>query len=327
MTRHDYQKQIAAYVGHCLRHDITGGFAFLKNTPNQTTLLKRYLKRLESRLFLSVPRLRFKTAIPWVRKLLKAFAGYYVEVLVKKTPIAQAEEVLVARIESEILHHPLNADSTEEKLKAIDIELSKRFSEIGWFYLGGRTAPFLGPYIYEEQTVKNFSVDLPLGRRDLKVVFMKKFHSRSWLDFVTLGKSGTGGWAKTDGLYCVEDVYDLESNRFKVNYLQHEAQHFDDYERFPVLKDGHQAILEYRAKLVELIYSETIATFRYFMDEAVGNPQNPHAYASWLIKKALEEKLQIHSDMEFNEFDDLSALQEAAGAVYDESTASLMKNS
>ena len=60
-----------------------------------------------------------------------------------------------------------------------------------------------------------------------------------------------------------------------MSYLKHEAQHFDDYNRFPHLKQGHQAHLEFRAKLVELIYVESLKGFLKFLSEAENEPEVP----------------------------------------------------
>jgi hypothetical protein len=68
-----------------------------------------------------------------------------------------------------------------------------------------------------------------------------------------------GGWAiKEDAnLYCNKGDYDLNSEHFKVSYLKHETIHFTDLNEYPQLSS---ADLEYRAKLIELMYctQETI---------------------------------------------------------------------
>lgn len=83
---------------------------------------------------------------------------------------------------------------------------------------------------------------------------MDGFVSRSWLDFISFGNVGTGGWIGKDGsLCCIKSLYDINSQNFKTSFLKHEAQHGYDIKKF----SGISSIdLEYRAKLVELIYWE-----------------------------------------------------------------------
>jgi hypothetical protein len=76
--------------------------------------------------------------------------------------------------------------------------------------------------------------------------------------------------------------------RFRMN-LKHEAQHAYDIKHYPGISS---AKLEYRAKLVELIYAKDFRTMTKILSEADGsNEANSHAYASFRIKKNLSEKI------------------------------------
>jgi hypothetical protein len=123
----------------------------------------------------------------------------------------------------------------------------------------------------------------------LNVYFLSGFLMRSWLDFSTFGKVGPGGWAKKEGLYCVYDVYkkDLKSEDFLVGYLKHEAQHFSDNRKFPELK---QSVLEYRAKLVELIYRADHRRLLVFLSGAKNDSVLPHQQAEYMITSALSKR-------------------------------------
>ena len=96
-----------------------------------------------------------------------------------------------------------------------------------------------------------------------------------------------------DGLYCVAECYDLkrleDDVEFQVSLLKHEAQHFADLADFPELKGTD---LEYRAKLVELIYYTSIEDrFTHFFREADNDASNPHTYASYRILKDLSKQV------------------------------------
>jgi hypothetical protein len=166
-------------------------------------------------------------------------------------------------------------------------------------------------------------VELPLGERELTVNFMKKVHSRAWMDFITLGKQGPGGWAKDDGLYCFADFYDVDSSVFRINYLKHETQHFDDYERFPFLKTGSSDTLEFRAKLVELIYAENMVSFQKFMAEASENKEMPHCYAAYRIKEGLRERLNLAPDYDMANYADMEKIRQEAQAIFQQNTREL----
>ncbi len=87
----------------------------------------------------------------------------------------------------------------------------------------------------------------------------------------------------TDALYCVAQAYKyrFSSEAFRVSYLNHEAQHFSDYQRFPGLSPVN---LEYRAKLAELIAAKSAKRlFRKFTAEAKKDLKFPHSHASWRL--------------------------------------------
>ena len=82
-----------------------------------------------------------------------------------------------------------------------------------------------------------------------------------------------------DGIInCVKGSYDVESENFQVSLLKHEAQHAMDLAAY---KNLLSEVLEYRAKLVELIYSRERNLLPCFLDEADrSDPNNGHALAS-----------------------------------------------
>ena len=108
------------------------------------------------------------------------------------------------------------------------------------------------------------------------------------MDYLTFGRFGTGGWASPDGtINCIEMAYVFNSERFLVSLLKHEAQHTVDMKSFPGIAPTE---LEYRAKLVELNYSNNIALLDKFLAEASDErPDNSHGLASFWIKKAFDD--------------------------------------
>lgn len=311
--------EIRKYGSFCLKGEVNAGYHYLKNIKQPGLRLQQFINRVEQRFFTADPKFRFKTRVKWIRQALRAYCLYFVDVLTGRLSVSEAEKPLAERLAAIV---GADADSDIDELESI---LQRRFEKTGWHFLGGVTRPFRGPYIYENQQVETFNIELPLGTAKILVNFMHRFHMRSWLDFATFGKMGTGGWAKTDGLYCVADTYDIASESFRINYLKHEAQHFDDYSRFPFLAEGEQKTLEFRAKLVELIYSESPAAFSRFMIEACDNADFPHLQASFMIRTAMMEKLNIRPEATFPGLTDMSVIKSLAAEIFADNTAALHK--
>ncbi|MCI9215395.1 MAG: hypothetical protein HFF75_09110, partial [Oscillospiraceae bacterium] len=146
-------------------------------------------------------------------------------------------------------------------------------------FLGGRTGGCYGPYIWRTEELRRYEVELPEGVQEYAVKLLGGFVMESWLSYLTFGLSGTGGWSNGDGLiHCVKRHYDLKSESFRVSLLKHEAQHASDQGRYPGMSS---ADLEYRAKLVELIYSEERQLLGRFLQEAdAANPSSGHGLAA-----------------------------------------------
>ena len=152
------------------------------------------------------------------------------------------------------LKHLLNMPDADED--TLVEQLQSVFEENGYHALFGKTQGYYGPYIWRDTVPTVYRVELPDGAAEYTVYILKGFVFRSWLDYLTFGKQGTGGWASPDGtINCIEQAYDFESERFLVSLLKHEAQHTVDMKRFPGITPAE---LEYRAKLVELHYCSNL---------------------------------------------------------------------
>ena len=164
-----------------------------------------------------------------------------------------------------------------ERLQAV-------FEAEGYHALFGKTQGYYGPYVWRETVPTVYQVELPDGTAEYTVNILKGFVFRSWMDYLTFGRYGTGGWASPDGtINCVEQAYDFESERFLVSLLKHEAQHAMDMKRFPKITPAE---LEYRAKLVELHYSGDLGLLQKFLSEAdESRTGDSHAAASARIRR------------------------------------------
>lgn len=176
----------------------------------------------------------------------------------------------------------LNMPDADEELLAERLQAA--FEANGYHALFGKTQGYYGPYVWRETVPTVYRVELPDGMAEYTVNILKGFVFRSWMDYLTFGRYGTGGWASPDGtINCVEQAYDFESERFLVSLLKHEAQHAMDMKRFPKITPAE---LEYRAKLVELHYSGDLGLLQKFLSEAdESRTGDSHAAASARIRR------------------------------------------
>ena len=176
----------------------------------------------------------------------------------------------------------LNMPDADEELLAERLQAT--FEANGYHALFGKTQGYYGPYVWRETVPTVYRVELPDGTAEYTVNILKGFVFRSWMDYLTFGRYGTGGWASPDGtINCVEQAYDFESERFLVSLLKHKAQHAMDMKRFPKITPAE---LEYRAKLVELHYSGNLGLLQKLLSEAdESRTGDSHAAASSRIKR------------------------------------------
>jgi len=197
---------------------------------------------------------------------------------------------------ADLLGAPAQADDDD----LLD-QVLRRIETQGRYALSGRTGLLLDLMIWNSQKEVDEIVELPEGSVNTTVFYLDDFESRGWSNYLTCDRSGTGGWATSEGLFAIVPVYDsLTDETFRVSYLAHESQHFSDYQRFPGL-EGWQ--LEYRAKLVELGYaSETIpGLLRRFSANQSDLATDAHSYANRAVLRALRDRLDLAEGADLNE--------------------------
>ena len=182
---------------------------------------------------------------------------------------------------------------TDAEEEILTERLQSVFEANGYHALFGKTQGYYGPYIWRDTVPTVYRVELPCGMAEYTVNILKGFVFRGWMDYLTFGRFGTGGWASPDGtINCVEQAYDFESERFLVSLLKHEAQHTVDMKQFPGITPAE---LEYRAKLVELHYSGDLGLLQKFLSEAdEKRTGDSHAAASVRIKREFADTDQTN---------------------------------
>ena len=254
-----------------LNGDIKGAIAYMRDHEEFKDILPAYVaifENCEYRTFEIPDRLN---------DILRLYQIYFRDTFYCGLPEAEAADKLRKQMKA-LLDMP-DADEAllTERLRSV-------FEANGFHALFGKTQGYYGPYIWRDTVPTAYRVELPGGTAEYTVNILKGFIFRSWMDYLTFGRYGTGGWASPDGtINCIEQAYDFESERFLISLLKHEAQHTVDMKKFPEITPAE---LEYRAKLVELHYSGDLGLLQKFLSEADESKANDsHAVASARLKR------------------------------------------
>lgn len=257
------------FYGYIVKGDLLSAMDHLQNCDDSAALYARYhaLFAQEQYIQYDVP--------PMLDRILNAYQQYYRDVFYLLMDKDAACSRLQARLIA-LLGLPTPAPTLDELEQS---HLPGVFESEGFFFLGGRTSGCYGPYVWKTTETVSYSVELPDGVQPYTVKLLDGFITRSWLDYLSFGAVTPGGWADADGtINCIKASYDLSSEAFTVSLLKHEAQHTRDLAAHP---DLPSATLEYRAKLVELIYSTQRNLLAQFSHEAdPSDPANGHGMAA-----------------------------------------------
>ncbi len=251
--------------------DIKGAIAYMREHEEYKDILPSYVAIFEN--------CEYRTYdVPEIlNDILRLYQVYYRDIFYCGIPEEKAAEDLLAGLRAIVNMPEGNVGEIEEKLQSLT-------EGMGYQSLYGKTQGFYGPYIWKETVPTYYTVELPDTTTEYKVNILKGFVFRSYMDYLTFGRFGTGGWASPDGtINCIESAYDFNSERFLVSLLKHEAQHVVDMKLYKGILTEE---LEFRAKLVELTYSTDLKLYQKFLAEADDIRENDsHALASFRLKR------------------------------------------
>lgn len=224
-----------------------------------------------------------------VLHIVERYMDYWRDALLAPADLASLEDKLaldIAKIAGEFGWR-IDPDDMTEGLKGF-------IESRGLLAITGRTPPLLELIIWSENARIPTMVTLTDGEYEIPVTYLRGFLVRGWSYFATFGAASTGGWTTDEGLFCVEDSYDLNSEKFNVSFLKHEARHYVDNIRFPNLPPVE---LEYRAKLTELYFAEETLShlLGVFQRNAARVESAPHSMANWRVIHDLSTRL-LHKD-------------------------------
>lgn len=279
---------------------------YVKQFPEQADLYKRFLEVFQ----------RQKYAIyepdACINSILMIYQQYYRDVFYLCMDKEEAEDKLRMKLAGFL-------GTEEAEIRLSDMEqnqIAEVFRSRGFHFLGGRTGGYYGPYVWQTTETKTYEVELPDAAQTYTIKLLDGFISKSWVDALSFGEVGTGGWVDENGIInCVRSAYDFDSEAFQVSLLKHEAQHVRDLARDPNMSSED---LEYRAKLVELIYTGERNLLEQFAREAdCADRSNGHASASDRIIKGFARRLNLEN-AEIEKLP-IGQVQAVAGILFEES--------
>lgn len=273
----DFSKNI--YYGYIIRGDLTGAISYVKQFPEQAELHRRFVEVFERERGVAYE------VDADLNRILGIYQRYYRDAFYLCIGRESAADKLRKR-----LADFFRIDKSAELPDIEQNQVAKAFQSRGFHFLGGKTSGYYGPYIWRTTETKTYEVELPDGIQTYTVKLLDGFITKSWIDYLSFGEISPGGWPDGDGtINCVKSAYDFDSENFKVSLLKHEAQHARD---LAVNPDMSSEELEYRAKLVELIYSSQRNLLGRFAQEADhSDKSNGHASASNRIMEDFVRKL------------------------------------
>jgi len=282
---------LTTYYSYCLQANLKGGLRAIRQTKSSEKKNAEILRRKVLRRFIKKDEInRIHCSDRFVKAVIHTYRNYYQSVLLNPKKVTffnkQLDSSLGEIAKSENIK--INSNISRGSLEKI---LTREIKRRGYHSLFGTVSPFRSLLVWKNQNTKKFSVVLPEGKQGVNVVFMEDFLELSWLHYATFGKYYVGGWAKKDSLYCVKQAYKINSSKFLVHYLAHEAQHFADYKSFPKLQ---QVDLEYRAKLAELSLTDRPNRFLQKLKlEAINDKHKPHSFAAYSILKSIGDSSSV----------------------------------
>lgn len=270
------------YYGYIIKGDLHGAIAYIKQFPERTELYDRFKAVFEREQYI-----RYAVDDD-LNEILTVYQQYYRDVFYLGVGREQSAEKL--RLGLTALLGVADASAAVCDLE--QNQLAEAFGRKGLHFMGGKTGGYYGPFIWRTTETASYEVELPDGIQTYAVKLLDGFITRSWIDYLSFGEIGPGGWADGDGvIHCVKSAYDFDSESFQVSLLKHEAQHARDLEKN---SDISSEALEYRAKLVELIYSNERNLLQGFAQEAdASDKTNGHAMAAYRIIRGFTDALAV----------------------------------
>ena len=165
-----------------IKGDIKGAIAYMREHEKFKDILPSYIAVFENCEYRSYDLPEF------LNRILLLYQVYYRDVFYCGLPEEEAADKLLTQLKA-LTNMP---DADEELLTE---RLQSVFEAKGCHALFGKTQGYYGPYVWKDTVPTVYSVELPDDAAEYTVNILRGFVFRSWMDYLTFGKYGTGGWA------------------------------------------------------------------------------------------------------------------------------------
>ena len=182
-----------------LNRDIRGAIAYMRDHEEFKDILPAYVAIFED--------CEYRTfEVPDVlNDILRLYQIYFRDTFYCGLSEPEAADRLLTRLKVLMGVTDAEEEILTERLRSV-------FEANGYHALFGKTQGYYGPYIWRDTVPTVYRVELPSGTAEYTVNILKGFVFRSWMDYLTFVRYGTGGWASPDGtINCIEQAYDFES--------------------------------------------------------------------------------------------------------------------
>lgn len=180
--------------------DMKGAIAYMREHEEFGEILPAYIAIFENCEY------RTYDVPEYLGQILRQYQVYYRDVFYCGLPEGEAADKLLTQLKGLLDIPNAQKDQLAQRLHAV-------FEEHGYHALFGKTQGYYGPYIWKDTVPAVYDVELPEGTAQYTVNILRGFVFRSWMDYLTFGRFGTGGWASSDGtINCIEQACDLKAS-------------------------------------------------------------------------------------------------------------------
>lgn len=303
------------------------------SNPVVNFIYQRWKKRMYARFVSKEEVFENTSGNKIVNDISNIYREYWRVEMMKPLPESRTDSVLYLTIAEYLQSNKLTKISNDSLRKNIKDDsvlkdvIEKEGFKVDFKFRNG----FQEIFIWDKESIQKYDVILPKETVQTTVVFIESYHINGYDDFATIGDSQVGGWAEkeTATLFCNKGAYDLDSEKFEISYLKHESLHFTDLNNYPNLSP---ADLEYRAKVIELMYCTAETIYDRISEFALGadksDRENSHPYANYMLIQNLS-KLIFSSDFnsDISQWKEVSVerINKAASILY-ESNEKILNN-
>jgi hypothetical protein len=250
---------------------------------------KEIKKRYFSRFVTKTEKFDYKTQDSLIINILIIFHNYWTDVLMKNKSIRKSENINRPLLMS-IIKNYLDAKVGITSSNDFNLDLANILMKNHYYSRVDRTGNILDLIIWTKQSKETYSINMADTIVNVPVIFIDTPITLGWEGYATFDHYYPGGWTSADSLYCITKGYDITSEKFRVSYLTHEAQHLIDSK---IYSGYSRWIAEYRAKLAELSVAEkTVYTLiNFFIKDSKNDSHLTHPYGEYRVISDLSKEI------------------------------------